>query len=122
DMEVRALDREHRFTRGNVPDQVQHRRVSAWRGRAQREAADRTEMVLELARLRALDRPVPRVVHSGRHLVRKEVVASLEELDRQDADVVELLEHGPGARLGARLEGGGDARRGRDRATQDPLE
>src|SRR6188768_1170224 len=40
-------------------------------------------MVLELARLRAVDRPVPAVVHARRELVREEVAPGLEELDEQ---------------------------------------
>ena len=49
-------------------------------------------MVLELARRRALDRPVARVVHARRELVRQQRAADVEELEREHADVPELVE------------------------------
>ena len=49
-------------------------------------------MVLELAGDRALDRPVPGVVHARRELVREQRATDVEELDREHADVVELGE------------------------------
>ena len=67
-------------------------------------------MVLELARLRAVDRPVRRVVHARRELVREQPAADVEELDREDADVVELVEQrradGPPPRPAARSRAG----------------
>ena len=49
-------------------------------------------MVLELARLGAVDRPVPGVVHARRELVREQLPADVEQLDREHADVAELVE------------------------------
>ena len=43
--------------------------------------SDRADVVLELARLRALDRPVPRVVHARRDLVGEQRTADVEQLD-----------------------------------------
>ena len=70
-------------------------------------------MVLELARLRALDRPVPGVVHARRDLVREQLAADLEQLDREHADVVEVVEERRGDRRGLAGERVGDAGRRR---------
>src|SRR6188508_1782845 len=74
-------------------------------------------MVLELARLRTVDRPVPAVVHPGRELVREEVAPGLEELDGKHADVAELVEQARRYLLGLALPG---IRRRRARHGQDP--
>ena len=49
-------------------------------------------MVLELARLGAVDRPVPAVVDARGELVREQLATDVEELDREHADVAELVE------------------------------
>ncbi len=67
-------------------------------------------MVLELARLRAVDRPVARVVHARGELVREQPAVDLEELDREHADVVELVEQAPGDLLRLRLRRTGGRR------------
>ena len=64
----------------------------------EREPEDRPEVVLELARLRAVDRPVASVVHARRELVRQQPPLDLEELHREHADIAELL-HERGAEL-----------------------
>ena len=51
-------------------------------------------MILELAGLRAFDRPVAGVVNARRHLVRDQPAARDEELDGQHAGVVEVLAAG----------------------------
>ncbi len=61
-------------------------------------------MVLELARDRAFDRPMPRVVHPGCDLVGEEVAADVEQLDTAHADVVEVVEQGPDRGEGAGLK------------------
>ena len=61
-------------------------------------------MVLELARLRAFDRPVPAVVHPRRDLVREQRALDVEELDTTDADVVERVEQREDARFRLRLQ------------------
>ena len=48
-------------------------------------------MVLELARDRALDRPVPRIVHPRCHFVEHRAVRGGEELDREHADIIECI-------------------------------
>ncbi len=60
----------------------------------EREPEDRSQVVLELARRGAVDRPVPRVVDARRELVGEQPPLDLEELDGEDADVVERVEKG----------------------------
>src|SRR5690606_4565618 len=103
EVQVRAGHGEDALGVGQRADDVDHRALSAGRGRAERRAGERAQVVLELARLRALDRPVPAVVHAGRDLVGEQIDAVVEELEREHADVVELLEDGAGVRLGALL-------------------
>ncbi len=75
-------------------------------------------MVLELARRRALDRPVARVVDARGELVRQQAAADVEELEREDADVAELVEQLRRVllRVGLRRSGRGRARRPQDPA------
>src|SRR5688572_28858842 len=73
-------------------------------------------MVLELARVRALDRPVPGVVHAGSELVREKVAADLEELEGEDAHVAELVEQARRELLRLRLR---RVRRPSERTAQD---
>ena len=68
-------------------------------------------MVLELRYHRALDRPVPGVVHAGRHLVGEQCRADLEELDREDADVAQGVHDPARDRDRASVEVRADARR-----------
>ena len=57
----------------------------------------------------ALDRPVARVVHAWRDLVRQELAADVEELHREHADVVEVVDQASGELLTVRLERGVEA-------------
>ena len=75
-------------------------------------------MVLELARRRSFDRPVAGVVHAGRELVREQLAADVEELERQHADVAERVEQARAVLLGLRLR---RVRGGRARGAQDPV-
>ena len=79
-------------------------------------------MILELARHRAFDRPVPGVVHARRDLVGEELAADVEELDATHADVVERRRaaarmHASARRLQRVVETG----RGRARQAQDAV-
>ena len=67
-------------------------------------------MVLELAGLGALDRPVARVVDAGRELVGEQRTAHVEQLHRQHADVVEVAEQEGDELLAALLEHGVELR------------
>ena len=61
-------------------------------------------MVLELAGLRALDRPVAGVVDAGCDLVGEQLAAHVEQLDREHPDVVEVVEQSGRQRLGPRRQ------------------
>ena len=68
-VQVRAGDGQDRRRVRLPADHVDHRDVLPDADAAERKSTDRAQVVLELARLRALDRPVPGVVHARRHLV-----------------------------------------------------
>ena len=89
---------ESRRPRRALAEQVDHRgRGRAHLDRAERQPADRPDVLLELARRRALDRPVAAVVDARRELVDDErAVAHQEQLDGQRAD--EAHRRSPGAR------------------------
>ena len=89
---VRSGNREQALVRRDSSDEVDHDAPAARLGRAERETEDRAQVILELARLGAVDRPVPGVVHARSELVRQELPAGVEELDREHADVAELVE------------------------------
>ena len=58
------------------------------------------------------------VVDAGRELVRQQASFDLEELERQDADVAELVQQAAPVRLGLRLRRPGGRR---TRLAQDPV-
>ena len=91
-MKVRAGDREDELARRDRAHEVDHHRAASERERRQRLARDRAHVRLELARVRALDREVPGVVHARRDLVREQLALAIEELERQHAHVIELHE------------------------------
>src|SRR6185436_20948256 len=93
--------------------------MSAGARAAERQPGDGAHVVFELAGFRALDGPMPRVVNARRHLVGDELAARDEELDGEDADIVEVIEQP--ARGALRLAGkrGVAVRRARD--TQDAV-
>src|SRR5438477_552448 len=72
-------------------------------GGAQWHAQHGPEVVLELAGLRPLDRPVPRVMDARRHLVGDQPPFVLEELDGEHPDVVQRVEHPAGVVAGPGL-------------------
>src|SRR5688572_9086139 len=82
----------------NVPaNQVAH--LYAWHdepGRAERQAANGPDMVLELRGERALDRPVAAIVDPRRHLVEHGAVLGREEFEGQKPDIVERFRHPSG--------------------------
>ncbi len=75
-------------------------------------------MVLELARRGAFDRPVAGVVDARCDLVPEQLPTDVEELEREDADVPELVEQSSGVLLGLRLR---RIQGGRPRSAQDPV-
>ena len=74
-------------------------------------------MVLELRGHGPFDRPVPRVVHARRHLVRDQLAAGDEELDGEHAGVAEVVEHPAQVAFGGALQS--RIASGRDRDPQD---
>src|SRR5579871_4798364 len=82
-----------------LADQIMHFSPAAPSRDSERPAGYGADVLLELRRLGALDRPMAGIVHPRRDLVDDEAlfaapVADDEQLDRKDADIVERLEHG----------------------------
>src|SRR5271166_440554 len=101
---------------GVLADEIVHLDPAAPRRRPERPAGDRADVLLELRGLRAVERPVAGIVDARGDLIDHESLATLpvarhEQLDRQDADIVERLEDlgGDAPRLFRSV--GGDARR-----------
>src|SRR5262249_35560867 len=118
---MRARHGENALLRRNLADDVDHRQMPDHPRRAEREPEDCADVVFELARLCALDRPVTGVVHAWRHLVRNELAVLQEELDREDTNVVEGGEDALGVPLGAFLELRSPGIALRDREAKDPF-
>src|ERR671932_2016331 len=60
-------------------------------------------------------------MYARRALVRKDLLSDLKELDGQDADVAQLLEHARGIRFGLSLERRGEIGRRSPRDVQDAV-
>ena len=114
---VRAGDAEQVFERRSITDEVEHDRLAERLRRAERESENSANVILELARHRAVDRPVARVVDARRELVREQPPLDLEQLDGQHADVAERVEELRRDLLGLTLRRAG---RGSARDRQDP--
>ncbi len=125
-MHMSAPDREQLAHARDRPDQVHHHAVPPRLARAQRQARHRPQVVLELARHRPLDRPVPRVVHPRGHLVRQQSrpramrPPEIKELNRQHTHVPKPLHDRPRVPLRQALQLRRHARRRRDRGAQNP--
>src|SRR5438094_10546220 len=65
-------------------------------------------MVFELARLRALDRPMAGVMDTRGDFIRDQPVADLEKFDREHADVSQCLQHPHRIRFRLALQPGGE--------------
>jgi hypothetical protein len=78
--------------------------MTARRGAAERQAGDRAYVILKLAGDRTLDGPVPGVVHPRCHFIRQQPASLHEELERQDTDVIEVLEQLAQAAAGGRRQ------------------
>src|ERR1700733_1197970 len=84
-----------RRARGEVADEIDHGGKAARLRSAERQIEDGTQVILELARDRALDGPVAGVMHPRRHLVGYQPPPPHEELDGEDAGVMEVPQHPP---------------------------
>src|SRR5690606_7644875 len=87
-MQVSILDGNDLRHWRHFADEVEHGAFAQLRGRAQRQAGDGPQMVLELAALGTFDGPVPGVVHARRDFVGLEPAVDLEELEGQHADII----------------------------------
>ena len=75
----------------SVPKQVRHRRRAYLIRRAQRQAADCPDLLLELRSYKRLDRQVARVVRPRRKFIHQQAALAIEkELHAQNADKFEL--------------------------------
>ncbi len=81
---------------GQVADQVEHGAGLDQAGLAQRQAEHGAQMVFELAGGRALDGPVPGIVHPRRHFVAQQAAIVLEQFQREHADIAQFLGDGAG--------------------------
>ena len=102
-----------------VAQQVDHRRGHDQIARAQRQAAECSHLLLELAGVRRLDGQVPRVVRARGHLVDEQPpLGREEELDAEHANGAQRLGHRQGHRASVL---GDDRPHGRrhDRRVQD---
>ena len=79
----------------DIPQQVRHRGRSKNFGGAERQAANRPDVLFELARRAALDGLMPGVVRSRSQLIDQQFPVALEKhFDCQDADERHLLRDG----------------------------
>ena len=101
---------------GVMADQILHRHGGRGQaGVAQRQPANRADMVLELRAHRALDRPMPGIVHARGHFVEHRPLGPGKEFARQHTDIIELVGDPPGqcrrfAPVRGDLGGGGQGR------------
>ncbi len=91
-------------------DEIDHGGVAARLRGAERQIEDGAQVILELAGDRALDGPVAGVMHARRHLVGDQPAALHEELDGEDAGVMEVPQHPPQVTGGAPLPAAADRR------------
>src|SRR5688500_13407600 len=75
EVEMRPRNSEDDCWGDRLPDEVQHRGMPAGPGGAKRQPGNGAHMVLELAGLGPLDRPVAGVVNPGSHLVGNQLAA-----------------------------------------------
>ena len=76
----------------NLAYQVNHAGMVAVFRRARTLIRYRQQMVRELAGLGTFYRPVPRVVHARRKLIRKKCVANDKELESEHANIVQMVQ------------------------------
>src|SRR5215468_1036983 len=92
-VEVYARERQHPPAERHPADEVHHGAEPPGSGRAELQAENGAQVILELAGGRALDGPVTGVVHARRHLVGDQPAVTHEELDGQNAAVAKVIEH-----------------------------
>src|SRR3984957_12363474 len=92
-MQMQTAKREQLLARRHAPDEVDHGRIAERARRTERQSEYRAQMILELTRRRALDRPVTRVMHPRRHFVGEQPSALHKKFDGEDTDIAKMLEH-----------------------------
>src|SRR5215470_7332813 len=102
-VEVYAGERQQPFAGRHPADEVHHGAEPPSSGRAERQAENGAQVVLELAGGRTLDGPVTGVVHARSHLVGDQPAAAHEELDGQNTAVVKVIERTLEVERGAAL-------------------
>src|SRR5699024_6800504 len=95
----------------DIAEEVLRHGVSTAVGRAERPAEDGSEMMFELRRLRALDRPVARVVGPGSNLVDRNLSTFLEQFDPKYPSPIHQFEHVAGDGFRSLVDGIRYARR-----------
>ncbi len=118
---VPARLRQNRRALRQCTDPIQHARHAARPSRAQRQAQNGTQVILELRALGAFDRPVPGIVDPGRHFVGQQRVANLKQLQCEDADVAQRFGQTAGMVNGQAGKRVGH-RRGRQTGRQNPVD
>src|SRR6266403_3820585 len=119
EMEVGVGDGEDFGGFGEFADEIEHGGMAGESRRAEGEAEDGAEMVFELAGDGAFDGPVARIVDARGHFVGEETAIVLEELDGEDADILEGFQDLAGGVFGGTLKGRFEARSGRERKTEN---
>ncbi len=78
--------------------------MSQGAGAAERQVANRAQMVFELAGHAAFDGPMPGIVDSRSHFIGNQSALDDEEFDGEDTDIVERVQHAFQINAGAALE------------------
>lgn len=80
-VQVAVVDGDDLLHRRYFTDEVEHRALADLGGRAQWQAGNSAQVVLELAALGAFNGPVPGVVHTRGDFVGLQATVDLEELE-----------------------------------------
>src|SRR4051812_17796634 len=95
----------------NVPDDVHHHGPTERARGAEWQPQDSTQMIFELARLPAFDRPVSRIVHARSHFVRKQLPIHGKQFEGENTNVLEPVHQTPAVVDRERRSLGSDVRR-----------
>src|SRR6266404_3366081 len=119
EMEMSVRDGEDFGGFGEFADEIKHGGMAGESRGAEGEAEDRAEMIFELAGNGAFDGPVAGIVDARGHFVGEQAAIVLEELDGEDADILEGFQDLAGGVFGGTLNGRFEARSGRERKTKN---
>jgi len=119
EMEMGVRDREDFGGFGEIAYEIEHGAVAGEPGRAEREAEDGAEMVLELAGDGAFNRPVAGIVDARCHFVDEKLPLVFKEFKGQDPGVVQGFKNAVGGVFCRALDGGIEARGGCEGEAED---